>query len=424
MKYETRPLKTWKMAKDLIARHFQEITEAKSRGKILVASSGVLPAEILSGMDVEWIFGEVYGANNAFYWKDSPEWHETCEQKGFDRNLCHYMKCYLSSLYLDRGFMGEYPKTPDFCIPDCECTTHGKWMEIVARHFDIPFFAIDHPYHIVEDSRRERYIQYYVSQFYEFIEWVQKVTGRKWDEDKFIEGYMNTMEVKRLWSDITSLNKAIPAPLDLKSIATLMVPAVHIYLKKESIQFYKLVLEEVQERVQHKIAANPLEKCRLAFSMVPPWYALRDLRYVDKYGAAFVASSYNFHWGTDWWERNDGTIGRPEWVGKEPKNLDEAFAHVAERMLGHPWRIENAVKTHTKLVKEYNIDAMVIHCCRGCEGFLRGFDWLLAPMKELGIPCMAFEGSQADPRDYTPSQVQNRMDVFLESLGLNRLEAS
>jgi benzoyl-CoA reductase subunit B len=332
------------------------------------------------------------------------------------------MKCYLSSLYLDQGFLGEFPRTPDFVIPDCECTTHGKWGEIVARHFNIPFFPLDHPAHIVKDVRREHYIQYYVDQYYEFIEWAQKVSGRKWDEEKFLQGFVNAFEVKRLWSEITNLNKAIPAPLDLQTILTLMVPSVHIYLKKESIEFYKQVLEEVQERVAHKIAANPVEKCRLAFSMVPPWYALRDLRYVDQYGAIFVASSYTFHWGTDWWERNDGTIGRPEWVGKVPGSVDEALRHSAERMLGHPWSSDRQIKTHIKLVKEYHINAMVIHSMRGCEGFLKGFDWLLAPMRALDVPCMAFEGSQADPRDYTPSQVQGRMDVFLESLGLKRLE--
>jgi benzoyl-CoA reductase subunit B len=420
--YESRPLKTWKMAKDLIARHFQEIADAKKRNKILVASAGVLPAEILSGMDVEWIFGEVYSAVNSFTWKDSPQLHETCEQKGYDRNLCHYMKCYLSSLYLDKGFLGTYPRTPDFCVSESECTTHGKWMEIVSKQLGLPFFALDHPYDVVEKARGEHFIEYYVSQFYEFIEWMEKVTGKKWDEEKFIEGYMNTYEVKRLWSDITNLNKAIPAPLDLKSIATLMVPAVHIYLKKESVEFYKLLLEEVQERVEHTIAANPWESKRLIYSLMPPWYAMEDLRRLDKYGATLVASSYNFHWGTDWWERMDGTIGRPDWVGKEPRNLDEALHRVAERMIGHPLRIEVMIKTHTKIVQDYKIDALIHHGCRGCEGYLRGFDWLLRPMRELGVRCMTYEGSQADPRDYTPSQVHDRMDVFMESLGLKEHE--
>ena len=195
MPYESRPLKTWKMAKDLIARHFQDIETATALKKILVASAGVLPAEILSGMDVEWIFGEVYAAMNSFHWKDSPQLHETCEQRGYDWNLCHYMKCYLSSLYLDKGFLGTYPRIPDFCVSESECTTHGKWMEIVSKHLGLPFFSIDHPYDVVGKARGEHFIDYYVSQFYEFVAWMEKVTGKKWDEEKFIQGYMNTMEV-------------------------------------------------------------------------------------------------------------------------------------------------------------------------------------------------------------------------------------
>ena len=95
---------------------------------------------------------------------------------------------------------------------------------------------------------------------------------------------------------------------------------------------------------------------------------------------------------------------------------------MAERMLGHPLRIEVMIKTHTKIARDYHINALVHHGCRGCEGYLRGFDWLLKPMTEMGVRCMTFEGSQADPRDYTPSQVHGRMDVFMESLGLSKLD--
>ncbi|MBF8265691.1 MAG: hypothetical protein HW384_1555 [Dehalococcoidia bacterium] len=35
---------------------------------------------------------------------------------------------------------------------------------------------------------------------------------------------------------------------------------------------------------------------------------------------------------------------------------------------------------------------------------------------------MVYEASNADPRDLTESQVIDRMEAFLESLGLSRLE--
>jgi len=55
MPYESRPLKNWQ-GQGFNRPSFSGNRRSKKRNKILVASAGVLPAEILSGMDVEWIF--------------------------------------------------------------------------------------------------------------------------------------------------------------------------------------------------------------------------------------------------------------------------------------------------------------------------------------------------------------------------------
>jgi len=62
--------------------------------------------------------------------------------------------------------------------------------------------------------------------------------------------------------------------------------------------------------------------------------------------------------------------------------VEEAFRHVAERMLDIPAHRGHDKDAHQDCA-EYHIDALVHHGCRGCEGYLRGFDWLLKPMTEM-----------------------------------------
>ena len=414
---EAKKLKTWSGFQRLKDRHWESVVSARARNKALILTSSVGPHELMAGWDDDVVvcMGETYAANNAANEELIVSLLESAEEHGYDRNLCPYMKAYVGSMYSGRSFTGKFTR-PDICVADVQSPTHGQWLQRVSEHLKIPYFALSHVYWT--EVMGDHHIDYYVAQFYEFIEWMEKQTGLKWNEEKFLQGYMNYWRVKELWSEITSYQKTIPAPLDLRLIANLLAPTVYLTLERDSVTLYEQLLDEVRERVEHNIGATPNERLRLAYQTVPQWHHLRDLRYIEGYGAAFVAGGYVFWFGSDWLERRDGSIGRPEWVGKEPKNIDEAFRHIAERALGHPWRIEAQVKVILKMVKEYKIDAVVIHATRGSEPELVGWEYLKGPLEKMGMPVLAYEGSMADPRHYTPDQVVNRMDAFLESLGL------
>jgi benzoyl-CoA reductase/2-hydroxyglutaryl-CoA dehydratase subunit BcrC/BadD/HgdB len=44
-----------------------------------------------------------------------------------------------------------------------------------------------------------------------------------------------------------------------------------------------------------------------------------------------------------------------------------------------------------------------------------------AMLKKEGIPVVTYEASNGDPRDFTPEQVEERLEAFLERIGLDRL---
>ncbi len=43
-------------------------------------------------------------------------------------------------------------------------------------------------------------------------------------------------------------------------------------------------------------------------------------------------------------------------------------------------------------------------------------------MDDAGIPNTIYEGSHADPRDFDEVQVLDRLDAFLEGMGLTKMD--
>ncbi|MFQ5827081.1 MAG: hypothetical protein ACE5IA_06965, partial [Dehalococcoidia bacterium] len=63
MSYPTRALDCFPLAKELRARHYQNVMTAREQGKLLVCGGVVLPWEIVDGFgEAEFFEGEPYGA--------------------------------------------------------------------------------------------------------------------------------------------------------------------------------------------------------------------------------------------------------------------------------------------------------------------------------------------------------------------------
>ena len=104
------------------------------------------------------------------------------------------------------------------------------------------------------------------------------------------------------------------------------------------------------------------------------------------------------------------------------KTREDALKALAFWYLDRPL-LECALKFKSemliRMVREWKVDAVILHFNRGCEGLGGGnSEDRLALLKE-GIPVMAYEGNMVDKREFDVSQVLDRMEAFMESLGLN-----
>jgi len=430
--YKTEKLRCWNKAKEIRLNYYKNYANAHDNGGLRWAGGAWSFGSIAAGLgnDIYPLTGEPYGASIAFNKEFSVRCMEAVEKKGYARDLCSYMRNYWGSIILDEYvFGGKFPK-PDFVWQDHICCSHAKWYQVASEleGGNIPEFAIDvavGPYHTVTKNK----IDYLVNQMHEGIEWLEKTTGREYNDDLLIEAVENEFRSTSVWAEICKLNAAVPAPLDEKSMYSLYVLGTLAKHSKEVADFYEELRDEVKYRVENQIAAVKHEVCRLMSDTQPPWGFLKIFRYLEEYGAVSVGSLYTFGLIGVWEDKPDGTWGprtTPAQKGIKITSRDQALRLLADWNLSKPeW--QHFYSPHLKsemmirLAKEWKLDGIMLHYNRGCEGLSLGIAENRLALIEAGFPVMTFEGNMGDEREFDEAQTTSRMDSFMETLGFKIL---
>lgn len=433
IRYATAPLRSWPKLKEIMSGYFREVWQAREQGRLLVGVGPYAPIELLAG------YGDCVMMGDMAMGLSLPNQPDLCRQcygaiegKGYPREGCAILRLFLGSALLGKGAYGAFPR-PEFLMEVNICDSMGKVMQTLGEELKLPYFCFDPPFTtFLEPAQKKHMVEYFLSQFYDFMEWMEARTGRTLDEERLLEAIHNTLHSTSLWSEICILNQAVPAPLDEKTLLGLWGPILNpLRYRKETVSFYEMLRDEVKDRVQKKIAALATERYRLLHEGNPPWYHLDFLKYPHSYGAVFIGSLYSFGLPlTNYEVQADGRWGArkpPQEKGIVFKNIDEALRYLAawyidtllyKRMLHVPGKLD----AHTRIVKEWQVDALVIHLDRGCPSYSVGKLELKMALQEMGIPSVTYEASSADQREYDQPRVMDRMETFFESLGLKKLE--
>jgi benzoyl-CoA reductase subunit B len=163
----------------------------------------------------------------------------------------------------------------------------------------------------------------------------------------------------------------------------------------------------------------------------PPWSFLKIFRYLETYGAVSIGSLYTFALEGIWEVKEDGTWGGrtlPWDKGIEMNTREQALRLYADWNLSKPqWQhfYDPQIKTEMmlRIVKEWQVDGVMLHLNRGCEGLSLGIMENRLGIAKAGVPIMTYEGNMGDEREFDEVRTQARVDAFMEQLGLRRQAA-
>lgn len=416
--YKTEPLKCWKEVKEITADYYKGMVTAKAEGKFLGWVGAGTPPELLRALDITIITGEPFGAVCAAQGV-AHELLEAAEAAGFSKGLCDYARCWVGAAITGKGLVGKMPEA-DFVISSKnDCNTHIKWWENVARIADKPLFVIDSP--MVPDGLHQHQIDYYKTQLYKLKDFLESLTKKKIDEELLIESVIYSRQASELWTKIMELCKARPSPLEVKSMFSLMVPAINLRGRKEAIDYYNRLYEEVQERVENEIAAVANEEYRLIWDNIPLWYNLRMFRELEEEGAVCITSPYCMQFGSGHKKYAAAADEKSlyDWSWSEPTNLDQAMDLLAESYSCAGTGMDPRIKyrIYDDMIKDYDIDGVVVHSNRGCVGLSKAQLDVMRHVQDVhDIPVLVFESNAADPEEYSEGQIRTRLEAFIELL--------
>ncbi len=443
-KYRTEPLKLWKKAKELRLKYYEDYARAHERRGLRWAGGAwafdAIPCGL--GEDVWSLTSEPYSASIASNADFSSLCMEAAEKAGYARDVCSYIRNYIGSIILDKyafpAFSVTWP-TPDFIFQSHICCSHAKWYQIVRDIAgEIPYFCIDvsaGPAVVLNEEKRLQYIpikkhalDYIVNQCLDAIEWLENVTGRRYQDELLRQAIYNHMRTTCMWAKICELQKAIPAPLDEKSMYSLYVLGTLAKSKKWCANFYEELYEEVKERVTRGIAAVANERIRIMSNTQPPWGFLKLFRYLEEYGCVSIGSVYTFGLIGQWDIKEDGTLGArlcPPSIDYIPIDRGEMLEEYIRFEVNRPeWQhfYNSSVKSAMmiKIAREWKVDGVMLHFNRGCEGLSLGISENRMALKKAGLAVVSFEGNMADERENDKMRIIGSIDAFMESLGLRR----
>jgi len=429
--YPTKPVECWSKMKELRKKHFFHIWNVQKEGGVLVMGTVQIFMGFLAGL------GNFANANYAPQFtrlmddtKLAVRNHEAFEAKGYGREMCSAMRCHLGQLYqglsLKSPLGGEF--RPDFIFDFSWCADTAKTAQLASEYLGIPYYIVDVPY-----KYNDQCIDYMVNQLHEAIEWLEKVTGRAYDDEKLIEAVNNEWECCVLWAKISELTKLIPAPIDARHLNSLRLPSATSRHKEEVVQFHRMVYDEVLDRVKNGISARGFERKRLSLDTSSPFYFPQLLRWPEEYGSVIIGGQRFFDaFGA--WEVKEDTLSwkvmkTPAERGLQLRTREDALRALAELNVKYMpiqriYDLTKEAEEYLQFVKDWKIDATTFAYDRGCKGYLSaGLPETALAMKRNGIPALSFDCSMADPRDFDEKSVKNKFDIFLESLGLTKLNA-
>lgn len=430
--YPFKPLECWAKLKEVRRKLFWDYWKTKERGEARVLGGYGSFTALPIGIGAR---GAAFGIYYARIMRDRDlllGCHQTMDSRGYGSEICSTLRVNLGSMFMgfhSKSPSGEYYK-PDFILEFHLCDSQCKAAQVAWEYYQIPYHTVEIP--LTFQEREERKEEYVVQQLEEAIRWMEKVTGRKYDDEKLLEAVPREWESRILWSRICLLNQAVPAPLDqkmLNSFQTLYMWGPHL---PEVVEVMRLLYAETQERVRAGIAAFPLERARLFHEGQIPWFYPAFLRFPNRYGASFIGGTYTACLQGSFLSRPDGSWEVPQTLeerGIRLRGREDALRSLADLYLNYSaynksFLIEPQVKSLAKAVEAWHVDGVMFHIDRGCKGQSSSNTQARLELQRRGVPSMVYEANNADPREFSETQVLDQMEAFLESLGLTRLQAA
>ncbi|MDP2918598.1 MAG: 2-hydroxyacyl-CoA dehydratase family protein [Dehalococcoidia bacterium] len=392
---------------------------------------------ILSAMDVSSVYPENYSSLCAAAKLAGP-FLERAESEGYPTHLCGYARTCVGysarMVELDGQIPPEAPAggmpKPTLLVSSGEvCDARFKWFQSLGRYFDAPVWTLESPSPGARESLTEgtyeRNAQFLISELRHFVNFLEKLLGKKMDWDRLEFTASGTNEINRLRWEINQLRKARPGPMHTRDFWSAMSSALYRGGADPTaiVEGHKKLYDEVKYRVDHGIAGiNRPEKYRLAFEGLPPWHSLGFMDDLADRGWNFVcetAYSPRRPIDIDVTKYSDPIerYVRSRYRSLADNIRDEFGAEEAPALIEEVKREGTARRLRLKHIRDYQCDGVILHILLSCRAASSGLSLYADQLMEVyKVPSLIIEGDIIDTSLFNPVEALKKAEAFEDTM--------
>ncbi|MFX0124393.1 MAG: 2-hydroxyacyl-CoA dehydratase subunit D [Candidatus Hodarchaeota archaeon] len=392
--------------RNIATAYYQDLDRAgKDNSQYVAWCSSVGPAELLLALDFKVYYPENHTAMLGSS-RTANEYIPAAVALGYSPDICSYLTSDIGAFLKKKTALTkvygieEVPK-PDVLVYNTnQCRDVQDWFAFYARTYNVPLLGIHSPKSIEEVDQNQ--ILYVEDQLKQMSESLEKISGTSFEKKKLETTVKLSLETSILWTDILETAANIPSPFTFFDGCIHMLPAVVLRGEQISIDYYKLLLQELEERIDNGIAAVEDEKYRLYWDGMPIWGKLRALS--DQFmelKACIVASTYCNSW---------------IFCDFNPYKPFQSMAKAYTGLFIN--RSESSKEEYFhEMIRNYQIDGFIFHNARTCPNNSNTSYGMPKRLEEqTSIPNLVIDADLNDLNVYSEEQTKTNIEAFIEQL--------
>ncbi|MDE2135273.1 MAG: 2-hydroxyacyl-CoA dehydratase [Alphaproteobacteria bacterium] len=392
---------------EIMAAYFYDLNEAAISASRKVAwCTSVGPAELLRAMGFAVYFPENHGALLGAS-RMATDMIPAANAIGYSPDICSYLTSDIGAFLrkttpLSKAYPGiqSVPKADVLVFNTNQCRDVQDWFAWYGREWGVPSIGITSPRNIGEVT--EIHIDDVARQTEALIPKLEAVAGSRLDMEKLRETVRLSRECTELWNKVLATATAKPAPITFFDGTIQMGPAVVLRGTQQAVDYYRVLLAELEQRVRGGIAAVEHETARIYWEGMPVWGRLRqNSELFARLGACVLASTYCSSWVFPSLDPQDP-------IRSMAKAYLELFIVRTDQY---------KEKYLQDMIEHFAVDGIVYHDAKTCPNNSNCRYGLPQRLEaKTGIPSLVLSGDLNDMRCVSDEQTKINVEAFVEQL--------
>ncbi len=401
---QRRDLEATKQMKGLMYDYFVELSAGAEQGKKTAWCTSVGPAELLRALGFNVYFPENHGAMLGAT-RMATDLIPAANARGFSPDICSYLTADIGSYLKNESPLQKMklpgpPKADVLVFNTNQCRDVKDWFQFYAREWDVPCIGVHTPRAISELS--ETMIDDVARQIEALVEPLEAVVGEKLDPRRLAEVIDLSKQCTELWKQVLEAAANVPAPLTFFDGTIQMGPAVVLRGEQSPIDYYRVLVDELNQRVTDGVAAVDDEQYRIYWEGMPIWGKLKNLSMqFMELKTSVVASTYCNSWIFDALDPADPF-----------RSMARAYSSI------FICRSDDAKERYiAEMAAKYKVDGILFHDAKTCPNNSNSrYEMPQRLQKKLDKPYLVINGDLNDLRLYSEEQTRTAIEAFAEQL--------